>query len=383
MATNIADLQSARSGRAMSPFGDDAPDQGGDIGGAIVSSQALASIQGAVVMAKKFPRNQAQAMNRIKDACTRPRVAEQAEYAYPRGGQTVSGPSIRLAEVIAQNWGNIDFGVVELDNSNNRSHVMAYCWDLETNTRQQRTFVVEHIRYTRNKGNEPLNDPRDIYEMVANQGARRVRACILGVIPGDVVDTALDACHVTLKNTMQAPEDEIKSMIAAFAEFGVSEAAIKKRLGKDLKAVIAAEVIRLRSIYASIRDGMSQPADWFDLGAGAVVAPTGGMTKPKQEEVTGRKDIEDAVGAGSNDFEAQLEERGFYEDGGKYFNSHQEVWNPEEHATGGDGFPVINKNGKFRSRRNAKTDNEETHTGPASANQDAPPSGNGFGNALD
>jgi hypothetical protein len=41
---------------------------------------------------------------------------------------------------------------------------------LETNTRREVTFQVPHIRYTK-KGGYRLEDPRDIYEMVANQGA--------------------------------------------------------------------------------------------------------------------------------------------------------------------------------------------------------------------
>jgi len=33
--------------------------------------------------------------------------AEVASYEYPRGNEKVSGPSIRLAEVLAQCWGNM------------------------------------------------------------------------------------------------------------------------------------------------------------------------------------------------------------------------------------------------------------------------------------
>lgn len=47
--------------------------------------------------------------------CERKLVAENAVYQYPKGGQKVQGPSIRLAEVIARNWGNIDYGIIELD----------------------------------------------------------------------------------------------------------------------------------------------------------------------------------------------------------------------------------------------------------------------------
>lgn len=150
----------------------------------MVNRQAQ-EVQAAMVIAKRFPRNEVDSFNRILRSCQRKSLAETATYEYPRGGAKVTGPSIRLAEAMAQNWGNIDFGITELEQSNGESQVMAYAWDLETNTRQTKIFTVPHIRGTK-KGNIPLTDPRDIYEMVANQGARRLRACILGIIPGDL-----------------------------------------------------------------------------------------------------------------------------------------------------------------------------------------------------
>lgn len=80
--------------------------------------------------------------------------------------------------------------------------MMAYAWDLETNTRVTKIFGVEHKRDTRN-GSYALTDSRDIYEATANFGARRMRACILGVIPGDVVDMAVNECKETQKKAME------------------------------------------------------------------------------------------------------------------------------------------------------------------------------------
>ena len=130
----------------------------------VISRQAQ-EVQAAMVIAKKFPRDEVQSFNRIMKACQRKTLAEQAMYEYPRGGTKVTGPSIRLAEAMAQNWGNLDYGIVELEQKNGESQVMAYAWDLETNTRQTKIFSVPHIRSTK-KGNIALTDPRDIYELV-------------------------------------------------------------------------------------------------------------------------------------------------------------------------------------------------------------------------
>jgi anion-transporting ArsA/GET3 family ATPase len=170
----------------------------------MVSTRQAQEVQAAMVVAKRFPRDEIEAYNRIMRACQRKSLAEQSCYEYPRGGQKVTGPSIRLAEALAQNWGNLDYGIIELEQKDGESQVMAYAWDLETNTRQTKIFSVPHMRVTKT-GSKTLTDPRDIYELVANQGSRRLRACILGVIPGDVIDSAIDQCNLTLRTNNPEP----------------------------------------------------------------------------------------------------------------------------------------------------------------------------------
>ncbi|MBZ9537276.1 hypothetical protein KGR20_24430, partial [Cytobacillus oceanisediminis] len=168
------------------------------------SSREMEEVKGQIFMAKQFPRNVFDAEQRILDNCKRPALAEQAVYSYPRGGSKVEGPSIRLAEVLAQNWGNLSFGVKELEQRNGESVAMAYAWDLETNVRQEKIFTVPHSRKAKGKI-QKLDDPRDIYELVANQGARRVRACVLSIIPGDIVDKAVEECNRTLTGQNKSP----------------------------------------------------------------------------------------------------------------------------------------------------------------------------------
>lgn len=235
----------------------------------IEQGRAVQEVQAAVIMARRFPRDIEVSRSRIKAACKRKALAESAMYEYPRGGVKVTGPSIRLAEVCAQAWGNIDFGIRELSQYGGASEVEAFCWDLETNTRQTKTFKVPHKRYTKS-GSYDLTDPRDIYETVANQGARRLRACILGVIPGDVVDEAVAECDRTLKNTDQRPtSDVILSMIDQFKGFNVSVKMLEDKIGHKLnESTTRSELVKLGKIYNSLKDGMSKPEDWFGEGAG-------------------------------------------------------------------------------------------------------------------
>lgn len=252
----------------------------------MVSTRQMQEVQGQIVMAKRFPRNEVDSYNRIMRACQRRSLAEKAEYEYPRGGQKVTGPSIRLAEVAAQNWGNIDFGIVELEQRNGESQVMAYAWDLETNTRQTKIFSVPHIRSTKN-GNVPLTNPRDIYEMVANQGARRMRSCILGIIPGDVIESALDQCHKTLEGVEQRPLiDVIKEVSLYFQrDFNVPVEALEKYIGCKSEAFSMNDCLRLRKVYVSLKDGMAKREEVFELpGVEKKEAEDAFASKDKKEE---------------------------------------------------------------------------------------------------
>lgn len=233
----------------------------------MVMSRQTQEVQAAMVVAKKFPRNEIQSWQRIERACSRKRLAEQAMYEYPRGGQKVTGPSIRLAESLAQSWGNIDFGIIELEQRSGESQVMAYAWDLETNTRQTKVFSVPHLRSTKS-GNKKLTDPRDIYEMVANQGARRLRSCILGVIPGDIIEDAVERCNKTLlEGETKSVQDITKEMSAIFdKEFSVPLDAIEKFIGCKAEAFSMQDLIRLKKVYRSLKDGMAKREDYFDLG---------------------------------------------------------------------------------------------------------------------
>ena len=235
---------------------------------AVEQTRAIAETQAAMAIAKRFPRDPVAAMDRILNACTRPTLAEQALYTYARGGTEITGPSIRLAEGLAQNWGNLQFGIRELEQRAGESTVETFCWDIETNTKQVKTFQVKHERHTK-KGSYALTDPRDIYELTANQGARRLRACILGIIPGDVVEAAVKQCETTLKTKAEVTPERLKSLVEKFAEFQITPAQIEARIQRHLDAMTPGQMVSLGKIYNSLKDGMSAPADWFEVAPGA------------------------------------------------------------------------------------------------------------------
>lgn len=258
--------------RAMNPFGT----------AAVVaaptgaSSQALIlresqEIQSRMIVARNFPRDPLKAMDRILNAFTRPTLCEDATYEYARGGTEVSGLSIRAAEVLAQNWGNIACGVAELTRGGGQSECLAYAQDLETGFYDEKRFFVRHWRDTK-KGGHPVTEERDIYEVVANMGARRKRACILAVIPSDVQEQAQQQIETTLRTKVEVTEESLKAMVKAFEGLGVTQEMIEKRIQRHLSAMLPAQMLTMKRIYASLRDGMSEVSAWFEIPAPATEA---------------------------------------------------------------------------------------------------------------
>ena len=253
----------------------------------MVSTREAQEVQAAVFMAKRFPRNENESIARILRACDRIGLATKAVYSYPKGGTNVTGPSVRLAEAMAQAWGNIQSGVVELEQRDGESTCMAYCWDIETNTRECKIFTVKHQISTK-KGMKVLTDPREIYELVANQGARRKRACILNIIPGDITELALERCNKTLQGGSRRPLiDRLREMVDFFqTRYSVPLSSIEKYFGYTLDAFTEQDGIALANIHNALKDGEAKREDYFQLPK---IAASEDDSQPDDKENTAPK----------------------------------------------------------------------------------------------
>ena len=261
-----------------------------DVGAALATRQAQ-EVQAAVVMAKRFPRDWVEVERKLIQSCKRPKLAEIAIYEYPRGGTKVTGPSIRLAEAAAQAMGNIDFGWTEIQRLEDESICMAYAWDIENNIRRTTTFSVPHYRDTR-QGKKKLTDDRDIYEMCANQASRRMRGCILQVVPGDLVDLALSECEKTLQANLGTVQEQAAKWGKLFEkEYAVKPESIVKYLGSRPETWTQNDIFRLRKLYNALRDNMTTVEEAFpEMAAKPLTkeqkAELMKMAKGKQEEAT-------------------------------------------------------------------------------------------------
>ena len=242
--------------------------------------RASQEVQAAVFMAKQFPRDEDLAYNRIMQATTRRKLAEGAFYEYAKGGTNIFGPSIRLAEVIAQHWGNLETGVKEIERRDGESTAEAYAWDLETNTRVTKQFTVKHQRETKN-GSYALTDSQ--------------RACILAVIPSYVVEDAIDSCQRTLQSDGTPLNVKIEDAVNKFAAIGVTVPMLEEYAQRSVNAFTEQTLNRLWGVYSSIRDGMSSPQDHFNGN---------NLFKNNGGKATAHNTTPDATGLAQNDEKA-------------------------------------------------------------------------------
>lgn len=245
---------------------------------AVEQARAVAEVQSQVIVAQQVPRDQHRARAEMREACGRLALAERAFYRVPNRG---TGASVHLARELARIWGNLNYGVKELrrDDEAGESEVMAYAWDVQTNTRSERSFVVPHARMKSGK-REKLVDLGDIYLSNQNVGARAVRECIFTVLPTEFVDEAQDLCRATITNGEGKPlEQRISDMIAAFGELGITSARIEARIGRRRAQWTAADVAEMQIAYRSItREGLS--ADEEFPSPNVTAAELGASTEP-------------------------------------------------------------------------------------------------------
>ena len=176
----------------------------------------------------------------------------------------MTGPTIRFAEELARCWGNIDYGIKELSQDVGKSEMQAYAWDLETNAMSVQNFTNPHVREVGGKA-KTLTSQRDIYEINANMGARRLRARILAILPNDLVEMAIQECKKTLAGKNDEPlVDRVKKMVVAFSKIGVTQEQIERRLKRKVDTMTIDDFTDYIGIYNAIKQGESKPSEWFE-----------------------------------------------------------------------------------------------------------------------
>lgn len=253
---------------------------------AVEQARAVAEVHAAVVVAQQCPRDMRRAEAEMVDACGRMALANCAFYSVPNRG---NGPSVHLMRELARIWGNLDYSVRELrrDDTNGESEVLAYAWDVQTNTRSSRSFIVPHARMKKVNGKqtrEPLIDLTDIYLSNQNVGARAVRECISTVLPRWFTERAQDLCRATLENGEGVPLGErVTNMVQTFERIGVDLPRLEQKIGRRKGQWTAADVADMVIAYTSItREGLDANEVFPQLRVSAAELTAQTKTEPRE-----------------------------------------------------------------------------------------------------
>jgi len=244
-----------------------------------IDSAERANIDIQVSTAHAYPRNLSRTINNSIAIATMDReTAQTCGYALPRGGKPITGPSVHLAKIIAQQYGNmrVEARVVNVTGSQVISRGTA--WDLENNYAV--AFEVRRSILT-SKGARFSEDMITVTGNAAN--AIAYRNAVFAVVPKSITDKVYKAAQECITGDLSDETKLIKRRDAAIKyfndQYGITEEEVIKLCGKQTVNQIGAEEIALLlGIQQSLKDG--------DTTVDEVMAPIRNSKEAKSSKLT-------------------------------------------------------------------------------------------------
>jgi ribosomal protein S17E len=224
--------------------------------------RAAQEVNVRVLVARQNPRDLAKIRDRILEELKNVTVAEKCLYKVNRGANTIEGGGIRLAELIARNYENLQTMFVEHRQTKELTELEAVCWDMECNNHHTDRFTVKHERYTK-EFTKSLTDPTSIREAVAAVASRKMRNCIFKVVPQSLVQDALETCRQTVARSM-VNAIKRQNMIDDFEEkFNVNTEKLQEYIGKRIVNFTDEDFVELKTVFVTLSEGDAKPDDYF------------------------------------------------------------------------------------------------------------------------
>ena len=221
----------------------------------VIYQQDKAQIDIQISTAKTYPRNIKRATeNAIAIVSMDAQTASTCTYALPRGGKAISGPSVHLAKILAQVWGNLRVEAKVIEVGANHLTSQAVAFDLENNL----AIKVEVKRSIMSRNGRFNDDMIVVTGNAANSIA--LRNAVLSVIPRSIVDKVYDSAKRAITGDIS---DTQKLMIKRKKVFdglkdtyNVSEKEVLSSVGKaSIDHITADDLVVIIGIGQSIKDG--------------------------------------------------------------------------------------------------------------------------------
>lgn len=222
----------------------------------IVEAQDRALIDKQIATAKQFPRNIHRAKDNIIAISSMDEdTAKTCGYSLPRGGKNITGPSVHLARIVFQQYGNIRIDTKIVDTDNTHITAQSTCIDLENNV----GIRIEVKRKILDKYGKRYNE--DMITVTGNATASiAMRNAVFNVVPKPLIDAGYKAAQEKIIGDVSDETKLIakrKKTLDEFAKsYGVDEKAILKTLGLREATQIKAEEIKiLVGLWQALKDG--------------------------------------------------------------------------------------------------------------------------------
>lgn len=221
----------------------------------VIYNQDKAVIDTQIATAKAYPRNMKRAVdNSVFIVTLDEETAQTCSYSLPRGGKVITGPTVHLAKILAQNWGNlrVEAKVVSIDRTTLTSQAVAF--DLENNL----AIKVEVKRSIMTKTGRMNDDMITVTGNAAN--AISMRNAILNVIPKGVVDKVYNEAKNKITGDLSDDTklaSKRKKVLDGFKTlYDVAEHEVLQAIGKAaIEHITQDDLVVLIGIGQAIKDG--------------------------------------------------------------------------------------------------------------------------------
>ena len=217
-----------------------------------------------IATAKQYPRDLPTVLNKIATLATMDKdTAEDCFYCLRRNGadgpNMIEGLSVRMAEIIADSWGNLRIQTRIIGNDGKTITAQGICHDLESNV----AVSVEVKRKITDKFGKTFSEDMQV---VTGNAASSIafRNAVLKVVPKAVTKRIIsDIKQVALGQSIDLVTSR-KNVIEYYSKIGVNEEMLYDYLGiRKLEEIDKEKLYELRAAANAIKEGTTSIEELF------------------------------------------------------------------------------------------------------------------------
>lgn len=220
-----------------------------------------AEIDVQISTAKAFPRSLKMFLDKATSMATiNEDIAASCSYSLPRGGKSLEGATVRLAEIVCSTYGNIRAGARVIANDGKTITAQGICHDLETNY----SATVEVKRKITDKFGKTYNE--DMQVVTGNAAcAVAYRNAVFKVVPTALVTDIYDKAKEVARGTAETMVKRREKALSYARSLKITDKQICDVL--EIKKVDDIDLDKLetfRGMLTLIKNGESTVKDLFE-----------------------------------------------------------------------------------------------------------------------